>query len=172
MRSPVGALIFLTFIFLLDVYVFQAVKTVSHSASPKTKAIVYGFYWGITVFTVVGFLLFAFGGPELLPRKVRTYLIAFIMGFLLAKIVAIIFILVDDFRRAIQWAVGIFFNSNSVAAEGNETGITRSVFLSWLSLALGGTLFTSLIYGFGNKYNYDIKISTYWNSMLHFIPNI
>jgi predicted MPP superfamily phosphohydrolase len=79
------------------------------------------------------------------------------MGFLLAKIVAIIFILVDDIRRAIQWAVGKIFHSNSIAAEGNETGITRSVFLSWLSLALGGTLFTSLIYGFSNKYNYDIK---------------
>lgn len=157
MRSPVGALIFLTFIFLLDLYVFQAVKTVSHSGSPKTKAIVYSIYWGITLFTVVGFLLFTFGGPELLPRKARTYLLAFIMGFLLAKIVAIIFILVDDIRRAIQWVVGKVVHNNSIMEVGNQTGITRSVFLSWLSLALGGTLFTSLIYGFSNKYNYDIK---------------
>jgi predicted phosphodiesterase len=142
---------------IVDFYCFQAVKTVSHSGSPKTKAIVYGIYWVITVVTVVGFLLFAFGGPELLPRKLRTYLFAIIMGFFLAKLVAIIFILVDDIRRAIQWTVGKIFNSNSVVAEGKETGITRSVFLSWLSLALGGTLFTSLIYGFGNKYKYDIK---------------
>jgi len=141
----------------LDVYVFQAVKTVSHTGSPKTKAIVYGIYWAITVVTVLGFLIFAFGGPELLPRKLRTYLFAIIMGFFLAKLVAIIFILVDDIRRAIQWSVGKIFNSNSVAELGKETGITRSIFLSWLSLALGGTLFTSLVYGFGNKYKYDIK---------------
>ena len=69
MRSPVGALIFLTFIFLLDVYVFQAVKTVSHSASPKTKAIVYGFYWGITVFTVVGFFTFCFWWTRVIAPK-------------------------------------------------------------------------------------------------------
>ena len=36
-------------------------------------------------------------------------------------------------------------------------GISRSTFLSWLGLAAGGTLFGSLIYGFGNKYNYNIK---------------
>jgi predicted MPP superfamily phosphohydrolase len=29
--------------------------------------------------------------------------------------------------------------------------------LSWLGLAAGGTLFGSLLYGFGNKYNYRIK---------------
>jgi len=39
--------------------------------------------------------------------------------------------------------------------EGN--GISRSVFLSWLGLAAGGGLFGSLIYGFSNKYNYQVK---------------
>ncbi len=157
MRSPLGAFVFLTFMFLLDVYVFQAVKTVSHSISPKAKSIVYAIYWGITVITIIGFLLFAFGGPELMTRKLKTYLFAVIMGFFLAKLVAIIFILLDDIRRVIQWAVGKIVHYNSVAEVGNETGISRSVFLSWFSLALGGTLFSSLIYGFSNKYKYDIK---------------
>ena len=157
MRSPLCAFVFLTFMFLLDVYVFQAVKTVSHSVSPKAKSIVYAIYCGITAITIIGFLLFAFGGPELLTRKLKTYLFAVIMGFFLAKLVAIIFILLDDIRRVIQWAVGKIVHYNSVAEVGNETGISSSVFLSWFSLALGGTLFSSLIYGFSNKYKYDIK---------------
>ena len=89
MRSPLGAFIFISFMLLMDAYVFQAVKAVSLSASPKTKAIIVGIYWGITVIAVIGFLLFAFGGPEWLPRKVRTYLFAFIMGLFLAKLVAV-----------------------------------------------------------------------------------
>ena len=39
--------------------------------------------------------------------------------------------------------------------EGNR--ISRSVFLSWLGLAVGGGLFGSLVYGFSNKYNYNVK---------------
>lgn len=34
---------------------------------------------------------------------------------------------------------------------------SRSVFLSWLGLGAGATLFGSLLYGFGNKYNYQLK---------------
>ena len=36
-------------------------------------------------------------------------------------------------------------------------GIPRSTFLSWLGHGLGGTLFGTLLFGFGNKYNYQVK---------------
>jgi len=36
-------------------------------------------------------------------------------------------------------------------------GISRSLFLSWLGLGIGGSLFATLIYGFSNKYNYQVK---------------
>src|SRR5207342_902682 len=39
----------------------------------------------------------------------------------------------------------------------SEDRISRSLFLSWLGLAAGGTLFGSLVYGFSNKYNYQLK---------------
>ena len=53
MRSPIGAFIFISFMLLLDGYVFQAVKAVSLSASPKTKAIIYGIYWCITIIAII-----------------------------------------------------------------------------------------------------------------------
>lgn len=39
----------------------------------------------------------------------------------------------------------------------SDGGISRSVFLSWLGVAAGGSLFGTMIYGFSNKYNYQIK---------------
>lgn len=36
-------------------------------------------------------------------------------------------------------------------------GISRSVFLSWLGIATGTTLFGTLLYGFSNKYKYQVK---------------
>jgi predicted MPP superfamily phosphohydrolase len=157
MRTPLGALIFIAIILLIDVYIFQAVKAVSYSASPRSRALIYNTYWVISGLVVIGFLLFALTGPQALPKLVRTYVFAIIIGLFLAKITAVFFVLIDDIRRAIQWGVlKIFYSTRQVDTDGTE-GISRSVFLSWLGLAAGSTLFGSLIYGFGNKYNYDVK---------------
>ena len=114
MRSPLGVIIFLTFMTLLDLYVFQAVKAVAQSTSPKTKAIIYGIYWGITILAVAGFLLFVYSGPDLLGKKIRTYLFAMIIGLFLAKLTARVFFIVDDLRRGIQWIAGKLFFNNTI----------------------------------------------------------
>ncbi len=155
MRTPLGVLIFVAIMLLVDTYVFQAIKAVSQSASPKTKAIVYIIYWTISIFAIIGFLLFVYTGPAFLGRKVRTYLFATIVGLFLAKLIAVIFFLVDDVRRVIQWVAGKLFFRNTEGEELSE-GITRSVFLSWIGIAAGSTLFGSLLYGFSNKYNYQL----------------
>jgi predicted MPP superfamily phosphohydrolase len=157
MRSPFGAVIFVLIMLLLDTYVFQAVKAVSQSATPKTKAIIYAIYWTVTSLAVIGFLLFAFTDQHLLPRRLRTYIFAVVVGLFLAKLVTVIFILVDDIRRGIQWVAAKLFYNNTEGESMHGAGITRSVFLSWFGLAVGGTLFGSLLYGFSNKYNYNVK---------------
>ena len=157
MRSPLGVLIFISIMLLLDIYTFQAVKAVCNNSSPKTKAIVYSIYWAITILVVAGFLLFVYTSQGFLPKLVRTYLFAVIIGLFLAKLTAVLFLLIDDIRRLFQWAAGkLFYNNPEVDAMSGD-GISRSVFLSWLGLAAGGGLFSSLVYGFGNKYNYDVK---------------
>ncbi|HWH63197.1 MAG TPA: metallophosphoesterase [Ginsengibacter sp.] len=157
MRTPLGAFIFIIVMLLLDAYVFQAVKAVSYSASPKTKSIIIFIYWTISIIVVIGFMLFVFTGPDFLPKKVRTYLFATVIGLFLAKFLAIVFFLVDDIRRLIQLIAGKLFFKNTEGEIISEGGISRSVFLSWLGLATGSTLFGSLIYGFSNKYNYQVK---------------
>jgi predicted MPP superfamily phosphohydrolase len=157
MRSPTFLVILIAIMILLDVYVFQAIKLVSSSASPKTKAIIYSIYWGISILALIGFLVFVLTGPEFLPKKIRTYLFATVVGLFIGKLIAVIFFLVDDIRRLIQWVTGKLFYSNTEGEQLSEDGISRSAFLSWLGLAAGGTLFGSLVYGFSNKYNYHIK---------------
>jgi predicted MPP superfamily phosphohydrolase len=144
---------------LLDTYVFQAVKSVSQALSPKAKAIVYFIYWGITAIAIISFLLFVYTQQDFLGKKIRTYLFATIIGLFLAKITAGVFFLMDDIRRGIQWgALKLFSGTDSKAVDdfGSE-GISRSAFLNWLGLAAGGTLFASLLYGFNNKYNYELR---------------
>lgn len=157
MRTPLGAFIVVAIMLLMDTYIFQAVKTVSQNVSPKIKIIVYSIYWTLSAVAIVCFLLFLFTGQSFMGKRFRTYLFATFIGFFMAKMVAIVFFLVDDIRRLIHWISGkLFFNNTDVDAMSGD-GISRSTFLSWLGLAAGGTLFGSLLYGFSNKYNYNVK---------------
>ncbi len=158
MRTPIGIFIFLSLMLLLDFYFFQAVKTVSQQLSPKAKTIVYSIYWGITLVAIVAYLLFMYSEQAYLGKKVRTYLFSIVIGLFLAKMVALVFFLVDDLRRGIQYiASKLLFKNTELDSSIAEDGISRSVFLSWLGIAAGSTLFGSLLYGFSNQYNYQIK---------------
>ncbi len=157
MRTPTGVLIFLSIMIALDIYVFQAIKVVCQTSSPKTKLIVYSIFWLITVISVAGFLIFAFTSHNFMPHKFRTYLFAVIIGLFLAKLFSIFFFLIDDVRRILQWIIGklIYNDKNDQSIQGD--GITRSVFLSWLGLAAAGSFFSTLLYGFSNKYKYEVR---------------
>jgi hypothetical protein len=157
MRTPLGAFIIVVIMVLVDVYVFVGMKAVSQSASSRTRSILFSAYWAIAVIAVIGFLIFVFTGPEFLPKKVRSYLFATVIALFLSEFVAVVFFLVDDIRRLLQWGAAKLLFSNTEASQMNDTGISRSVFLSWLGLAAGSTLFGTLIYGFSNKYNYKVK---------------
>ncbi|MEI9957440.1 MAG: metallophosphoesterase [Ferruginibacter sp.] len=102
--------------------------------------------------------MFVYTQQDFLGKKVRTYLFATVIGFFLAKVTAGVFFLLDDIRRFIQWSALKLFSGNNAGDIGyyGDEGISRSAFLNWLGLAAGGTLFGSLVYGFGNKYNYKV----------------
>lgn len=157
MRTPVGVIIFISVMLLLDTYVFQAIKAVTQGASPRTRIVVYSIYWTLTAVAILGFLFFVYTDQSFLGKKFRTFLFATVMGLFFAKLIAVVFFIMDDLRRGIQWLAGKVLFRDTEADTMADGGITRSVFLSWLGLAAGSTLFGSLLYGFSNKYNYDVR---------------
>ncbi len=140
----------------IDFYVFQVVKMLCQGSSNRTKSIIFTGYWALSIAVIVLFLFLPFLNTERWPKNFRNYLFATIVGFFFAKLLASVFFLIDDIRRAIQWAVGKIFFRNTEGDSGNE-GISRSLFLSWMGLGIGGGLISSLVYGFSNKYNYHIR---------------
>jgi predicted MPP superfamily phosphohydrolase len=143
---------------LLDLYVYQAVKVVSHSASPKAKGIISITYWTISILAVVIFVLLPYLHLERFSATFRNAVFATIIGLFFGKLIIGIFLLLDDLRRIFQWASGkLFFSQTEGEDMQDENRISRSVFLSWLGIAAGSGLFGSLIYGFSNKYNYQVK---------------
>lgn len=155
-RLP-GSWIFLLLLLLVDLYVFQVVKSLSQGLPTKTKWIIYGTYWGISILSVSLMLALAHTSFENWHRMLRTYLFATLIGLFFAKFTASAFFLIDDGRRLLQWFASLFVPSLNPKNAGMEGGITRSAFLSWAGFAVGGTLFGTLLYGFGNKYKYNLQ---------------
>ena len=156
MRSSPTWFILAGIMLLLDWYVFQVIKTVSQPASARTRTIIFAAYWILSVLSLV--TLFMLPLFEQVPRSVRSIFFAIVIGFFLCKLVASVFFLIDDLRRGIQWLAGkLFFRNTEVEEVQDSSHISRSVFLSWLGLGVGGGLYATFIGGFSNKYNYKVK---------------
>lgn len=143
---------------VLDVYFFQIVRMLTSGAAARTRTLVHTTYWIVSVLVIVLLFLLPYLNLDNVRKGLRSTLFAVLVGFFVFKLFACIFFLIDDIRRGIQWLWGkLFFANADVGDTQASPRINRSVFLSWLGIAVGGSLFASLIYGFTNKYNYKVK---------------
>ena len=167
MRSSPFWLLIGGFMIVLDIYFFQILKLLTSSLSIRTRGVINITYWTISVLVVLLLFLLPYLNLDNLQKGLRSTVFAILIGMFIFKLFAAVFFLLDDIRRGIQWLWGKFFFQNS-DGEGVQSspGISRSLFLSWMGIAVGGSLFTTLIYGFTNKYNYKI-----WRVPLTF-PNL
>src|SRR3954466_11011611 len=104
MRHITGRwILIIIIILLLDWYVYQGVKTICQSASEKLRMAIAVVYWSITVITV--FLVLFFPWMQTLPgmKNTLTYVFAIVLGLFFAKVLTLIFLLVDDIRRGALW---------------------------------------------------------------------
>jgi predicted MPP superfamily phosphohydrolase len=149
MRSPRFILIFIVIALILDFYVFQALKAITQGLTPRWRMAVFTIHWTLSALAVLTLLVTT---RVHLGARVSTYLVAVILGLYIAKLIAAVFLLVDDIRRVIQWLV---LRTTQPDRSGAEA-ISRSAFLSWLGVGLGTAVYSSFLYGFTNKYNYKI----------------
>lgn len=114
-------------------------------------AVSYG-YWFLCIASLGSFLLF----PFVVNPYFRQYIFSIGIGWVITQITLVLFFLVDDLRRGTFWTMGQVASSAGAKFLNTEQGIPRSAFLNWLGLGVSSTLFFSLLYGFGNKYKYQL----------------
>jgi len=151
MRSRRFLPIVLIIAILIDLYVFQAIKTITQGSSPRTRSLVIAVYWGLSVLAILSFVLLPY--LHLQYTRASSYVTAIILGFYIAKLLVLVFLLADDLRRVFLW---VFSLAHPKPAGTSAPIIPRSIFLSWLGLGIGGSIFGALVYGFSNKYNYKV----------------
>ena len=155
--------IIITFFFGLDFYAFQAVKTVTadHSWGIALRVI----YWGIHVgfYTGILFSIYLYTRkPNSVPRYAFNYVATTFLLLYLPKLFLIVPLLGEDVFRTLRYAsqqVGLLPTPETLSA-GAATGesISRSKFISMISLGIAGIPFAALIYGaVKTKYDFMVK---------------
>jgi predicted MPP superfamily phosphohydrolase len=142
---------------LLDLYVFQALKTVTQNANDRVRTIIHISYWVISGLTLLALLSFPYIQALQSSKLFRNYVFAVLVGLFFAKLVGTVFFLTDDLRRGSVFLLSKVLPDTGARFLSEGNAIPRSTFISWLGLGLGGGLFSTLLYGFGNKYNYQVK---------------
>lgn len=157
MRNPTFWWILALIMLLLDWYVFQSLKTVMQHQSERARLWVLTIHWLLAGLAMIMVLVFPYASFLQDSPFFRNYVFALLVGLFLSKMIASLVFITDDLRRGVSWVVLRFFSSGAQELESGSLRIPRSIFLSWLGLGLGGTLFGSLLFGFKNKYNYQLK---------------
>jgi predicted MPP superfamily phosphohydrolase len=142
---------------LLDFYVFQALKTVTQNSNEKARVAIHITYWVISAVTLAALLSFPYIQALQTSKLFRNYVFAILVGLFFAKLVGSVLFLTDDLRRGSLFLLSKILPDTGARFMGEGNSIPRSSFLSWLGLGLGGGLFGTLLYGFSNKYNYQVK---------------
>ncbi|GAA4313229.1 metallophosphoesterase [Nibribacter koreensis] len=145
-------IITLILILLLDVYVFQAVRTVMMGSSPLFKKSAYFIYWALSLFTL-GTILLAMFTRGTAPNPMRMQVANILFIFFVSKAVIVLFLLVDDLVRLVQLI------SNTVRGpEKLQFNLGRHKFLSQMALVMGAIPLGTLVWGMvKGAYDYQVK---------------
>jgi len=133
----------ISFVIAVDMYVWQAVKTLLRNKSDRTKRLVKYIYWSVPVIMIF-FLLLSFIFPGIDTGKAfRTYFSAAYFIIYLSKFTVCLFLLFDDLRRLFKWGFRkITTRKKNVDADSTqevikESTISRSRFISETGLIVG-----------------------------------
>jgi uncharacterized protein len=157
MRRLLGSGLVILVLILLDIYIFQILRFVLQSSSPRVRLISFVAFWTVSAISVSIILFGNFFRIESWPPMLRNYTFAILIGIFISKVIAGVFFMVDDVRRVVQWVGVKAYDQWVSAAPLPERNISRSAFLSWLGIGLGTTMFGTLLYGFSNKYRYQVN---------------
>jgi len=144
---------------LVDIYIYQAIKTAFSNSKPSTKKFAVIFHWSIVALSFFSIILYNFAIPGVLPDSAKSPILVGLFIIYLSKLFGVIILIIDDLRRVIQWLTRKTLPGNTAVGGGEK--ITRSEFLSksaMLSVALpAATLGFGIVAG---AHDYRIRKKT------------
>ena len=146
--------------FLLDFYVFQAVRTLTRGLSLDARRLIHTIYWAIPIVSLGVWIITQFLiPPDSLSRMTRQFIWTGLLIPYFAKVFALFFVLLDDVVRFGKWVVSLFGDQATAPSPAvGEPTIPRSEFLMKSALAVAGTTVAGFTYGIiSGAHDYRIR---------------
>lgn len=143
-------------LFLVDLYVFQGIKTLTSTIdSDTTRKVIHGIFWTVNVLLML-LILYAFMSYDR-AKGMKTYQIWAFNGVILMLVPKLVFAFILLGQDAIRlFGTGVNFTLNHQNTEGGYMP-TRRIFISQLGLGLAAIPFAGIIYGIvKGKYDYTV----------------
>lgn len=139
--------IFIVIYILVDIYAFQAVKTLTKSPW------LHGLYVFISLAVLAGLIYeLSFFGSSKMMQPPKMYFFGIFLAVFIPKLIVIVFMFGEDITR---FFVGIFMKV--AGSEEANFMASRRKFVSTIALGIAAIPFASLIYGMvQGKYNYKV----------------
>jgi predicted MPP superfamily phosphohydrolase len=152
-------LIILGLVGLAEYYSYVVLRSALRTSAPGWRTGISIAYLALTAMSWLALILFRKLDWAHMPHMLRNIFVAYIIGFVVAKLLILLVMLVDDLRRLMIWVVQLFITQGKTVPPVDEAsgGISRSVFLERLALILGGTALGGFLYGITNRYNYHVR---------------
>ena len=147
----------------IDIYAFQAVKSISNGYASFTKKIIYTTYWLFTLVLFLSITSYLIGWYELLSKTLQTFIRAGLFIIYFSKIFLVCFVIIDDIIRLFTWSyqkISLLFNQGeTISSSGNK--ITRSDFLMKTGIIVASIPLTAMTWGIASgAYDYRIRKRT------------
>lgn len=147
-NSIFNVLLFALFVLLIDRYVWSGIKSLIPARKTsliRTAAIL---FWGYTAITLIVLLLFVTFPEEELPHGMRSLFFVVIGVPLVAKLLTVFVLSLDDLRRGITWMIRTSAGKTrkQTRAPGEQV-IPRSEFLTKTAAAAGLGMAGTLVFG-------------------------
>ncbi len=146
------AIVFLVYA-IIEWYGWQAVKT---ALTAENHNIAKWIYWGVSLGTLLLFILYRPVLYKFLPGAFTSYFAAFFVILLFSKLFILLFLISEDGFRGLKYLA-----SRVSSSPGASGGITRSQFLSQVAIAAAALPAGTLLYGvIANAYNFQFRKAT------------
>ena len=144
-------LLLLGLLLAIDLYAFQAFRTLAQGWSATLKNTLTIVFWAIPILTLVLVLVASYTDFSQTNKAAYSILRTLVFIAYISKLLILPVLLIDDLRRLIFWTTD-YFNPQTPRHD-----LSRSRFLAQFGLLLGSIPFVSLTYGIiRNPYRYKV----------------
>lgn len=149
-------------LFLIDLYVYQAIKTITRHKTGIWGRLLRTGYWALSGIILVVFFSYYLLPPHVFPHQLRYFMIISVTMIYFAKLFSVVLIFIDDLirlgRKVGQYIRGHFFQDRKHIDDMDHPKISRSQFLAQSAIIAGSVPVVAMTFGIvSGAHDYRIR---------------